>query len=73
MEYIFQAALNLHRYLLVKHCEHSALVGPDVGIRFNARIGRFFKSAFRRVPWRDSYYYLQAQGYWVLANWVLVS
>jgi hypothetical protein len=68
----FRAALALHGYLIANHCERSAaLLGPDVGIRFNFRLGRFIKSAFSFLPWQDSYYYLQAQAYWVLANWSL--
>ena len=42
-----------------------------MGIRFNFRVGRFIKSYVPFLHWRDSYYYLQAQGYWVLANWRL--
>ena len=65
------AALRLHSYLLMHHLEQQALVGPDPGVRFNYRIGRFVKSSLRKIDWRDRYYYLQAQAYWVLANWSL--
>lgn len=63
--------LKLHRHLVDEHWDGRGLIGPDPGIRFNWRVGRFIKSYLRNVPWHDSYYYLQAQGYWVLANWRL--
>jgi hypothetical protein len=66
-----EAALKLHAYLVGSHWNGAALVGPDVGIRFNWRIGRFIKSYLPGIRWNDSYCYLQAQGYWVLANWKL--
>ncbi len=39
-----QAAISLHRYMVGRHWTGHALVGPDPGIRFNYRIGRFVKS-----------------------------
>ncbi|MHB0870139.1 MAG: hypothetical protein ACYC66_01670 [Chloroflexota bacterium] len=71
MDSNFDAALKLHRYLVDHHWDGRALVGPDPGIRFNYRIGRFLKSYLPGIDWRDDYYYLQAQGYWLLANWQL--
>jgi hypothetical protein len=65
------AALRLHRYISRRHWNGSALIGPDPGIRVNYRIGRFIKSYLPPLPWNDDYYYLQAQGYWILANWRL--
>jgi hypothetical protein len=65
------AAILLHRYLVTNHWTGHTLSGPDSGIRFNYRIGRFIKSALPRVQWSDSYYYLQGQGYWTLGNWCL--
>ena len=62
---------RLHRLLLARHWRPDGLVGPDGGIRLNYRVGRFVKSYTRRLPWRDDLYYLQAQGYWALANWRL--
>jgi uncharacterized protein YyaL (SSP411 family) len=67
----FRAATNLHRHLIAHHWTGRALVGPDCGVRLNYRVGRFIKSYLRGLPWRDHYYYLQAQGYWTLANWRL--
>jgi hypothetical protein len=66
-----EAAFRLHNYLAGAHWNGRGLTGPDAGVRFNARIWRFFKSYAPRYPWKDSYYYLQTQGYWVLANWRL--
>ena len=65
------ALLRLHRHLESAHWRGDALVGPDVGVRFNYRAGRFVKSALRALPWGDDLYYLQAQAYWVIANWRL--
>lgn len=73
MDQYFQTALKLHQYLVSKHWNGQALIGPDPGIRFNYRIGRFIKSYLRGVHWNDDLYYLQAQGYWVLANWQLFA
>jgi hypothetical protein len=69
----FDAALNLHKYVVASHWNAQGLVGPDPGIRFNYRIGRFVKSYFPSRSWNDDLYYLQAQGYWTAANWQLFS
>lgn len=69
----FGAALKLYKYLLANHWDGQALIGPDVGIRFNYRIGRFVKGYLRGVSWNDTYYYLQAQSYWILGNWHLLD
>ena len=62
---------KLYRYLATNHLRDGALIGPDPGVRFNYRFWRFAKSALPFIPWQDDLYYLQAQGYWVLANWGL--
>jgi hypothetical protein len=67
------AARRLHEYLLASHWNGHSLIGPDVGIRFNARIGRFVKGYLPRFSWNDNYSYVQAQGYWILGNWRLFS
>jgi hypothetical protein len=67
------AARGLHAYLLGRHWNGRALAGPDSGVRFNARVGRFVKSYLPFVPWGDSYVYLQAQGYWIMASWLRVD
>ncbi len=69
----WRAAEQLHAYLVAHHWQGQALVGPDPGIRFNYRIGRFVKSALPGVRWNDNLYYLQAQGYWTLGNWQLFA
>lgn len=56
-----------------RHWNAGRLVGPDTGIRFNYRIGRFVKSYLRFLPWDDDLYYQQAQGYWILSNWRLLD
>lgn len=65
------ASVKLHRYLLKKCWNGQALVGPDQGVRFNARIGRFIKSYLSFIPWRERRMYLQTQGYWIKDNWRL--
>ena len=66
-----QAAQRIHRFLTTQYVVDGALLGPDPGVRFNYRLWRFFKSYFPRIKWNDHLYYLQAQGYWILANWML--
>ena len=68
-----RAALRLEDYLVSSHWNGRALIGPDQGIRLNYRIGRFLKSYLSQVRWKDSYCYVQAQGYWILDNWQLYS
>ena len=67
------AARRLFDHLERRHWAGDGLVGPDVGIRLNYRVGRFVKSYIPMLPWHDDLYYLQGQGYWVLANWRLAS
>ena len=73
MDEYYGAAVKLYEAILSKHWDGKALTGPDPGVRFNYRIGRFIKSCLRKVMWHDNYYYLQAQGYWVLSNWVMFN
>jgi uncharacterized protein YyaL (SSP411 family) len=73
MDQYLSAAIRLHQYLVANHWNGHGLIGPDPGIRFNYRIGRFIKGYLRNLPWNDTYYYLQAQGYWVISNWVLFN
>ncbi len=70
---LLDAAKRLHRYLFNNHWTGHALIGPDPGIRFNYRIGRFIKSYFSSIDWKDDLYYLQGQGYWILGNWLLFT
>jgi hypothetical protein len=70
-EELFSAAERLHAHLLRHHYSAGLLRGPDSGIRFNLRLWRFIKSALDFVPWMDDYVFIQTQGYWILANWML--
>lgn len=65
------AAVRLHEYVLRTHWQEDQLVGPDPGIRFNARAGRFIKSYLPMLSWSDQLTYIQAQGYWIMDNWLL--
>jgi hypothetical protein len=67
------AARRLHKYLVQTLWTGSALVGPDPGIRFNTRVGRFVKSYLSWLPWSDNLTYLQGQGYWVFSNWQMLE
>jgi len=71
MDRYLDAAIRLHGHLLAKHWKGAALVGPDPGIRFNARVGRFIKSYLPILSWHDDLSYVQAQGYWIMDNWLL--
>ena len=68
---LYNAAERLHAHLLKKHYAHGLLAGPDSGVRFNLRAWRFMKSALAFAHWGDDYVFMQTQGYWVLANWML--
>jgi len=68
------SAKALHRHLTTAFWNGAGLIGPDAGVRLNYRVGRFVKSYasyITAISWDDAYYYLQAQGYWILANWRL--
>jgi hypothetical protein len=66
-------ALALHARLLGRHWSGGGVVGPDMGIRLNYRLGRFVKSYLPMLPWHDDLCYEQAQAYWTLANWRLLD
>ena len=68
-----QAAINLHGFIGRTHAVGGAIVGPDSGVRFNARIGRFVKSYFPFVNYGDDYIYMQGQAYWIMSNWQLAD
>ena len=70
---LLDGAARLHSYLLKEHWNGQALEGPDSGVRFNRRIGRFIKSYLDFLPWSDNYIYIQAQGYWILDNWLMAE
>ena len=68
---LLDAAERLHAHILRRHYSAGLVQGPDAGIRFNLRLWRFFKSALDFLPWKDDYVFMQSQGYWILANWML--
>jgi hypothetical protein len=70
-EEFYKAAVRLHAHLVRRHLRNGLLQGPDAGVRFNLRAWRFLKSGFDFIPWRDDYVFMQTQGYWVFANWLL--
>ena len=65
------SAERLHAHLLRRHYSQGLVHGPDAGVRFQLRVWRFFKAALPFVPWQDNYIFMQSQGYWILANWML--
>lgn len=73
MQDYLPTATRLHNWLIANHWNGQGLIGPDPGVRLNYRIGRFVKSYLSSIKWQDDLYYLQAQAYWVLSNWVLFS
>ncbi|MFC1831579.1 glycoside hydrolase family 76 protein [Thermodesulfobacteriota bacterium] len=67
------AAVRLYQYIMQKHWNGQALVGPDPGVRFNSRIGRFIKSYLSFISWSDNIAYIQGQKYWILNNWSMMD
>ncbi|MBZ5566028.1 MAG: hypothetical protein LAP13_26870 [Acidobacteriia bacterium] len=68
---LFSAAERLHAHLVRRHYSAGLLRGPDAGVRFNLRLWRFVKSALDFIPWQDNHVFMQTQGYWILATWML--
>lgn len=69
-ERVAGAVDRLHAFLEARFWKEDVLAGPDVGIRFNSRIGRFIKG-YTGLQWHSDLTYQQAQAYWLLANWRL--
>ena len=67
------AAVRLYDYIFREHWNGQALVGPDPGVRFNSRFGRFIKSYLPFISWADDIAYIQGQKYWILNNWLMVE
>jgi hypothetical protein len=61
-------ALRLHRYIVNKHWDGRAIVGPDPIGKIHWRVTRFVRSYLPWLPGDDRYTYLQGQGYWIRAN-----
>jgi hypothetical protein len=70
-EALSHAAERLHAHLLKRHYSQGLVHGPDAGVRFQLRLWRFFKASLDFVSWHDDYVFMQSQGYWILANWML--
>lgn len=66
-----QAALQLHQYIVDRHWDGKAIVGPDPIGKIHWRVTRFVRSYLPWLPGDDRYVYLQAQAYWIRANLVL--
>lgn len=62
------SAVRLHRLMVDLHWRSPVLVGPDPGIRWNAKVGRFVKGYTPFISWRDNLVYAQAQKYWIQSN-----
>lgn len=70
-EQILERSERLQTYLLRRHYAAGLLHGPDPGVRFQWRAWRFLKSALSFIAWNDDYVFMQTQGNWALAHWVL--
>ncbi len=70
---LIDAASRLHNYINQQHWNGQSVTGADPGVRFNSRIGRFIKSSFNFLPWSDDLTYQQAQGYWIMSNWLMAD
>ncbi len=73
MNRFHDAALKIHAAMQRSFSVDGAIIGPDPGVRFNYRLWRFLKGYTPWIAWRDGLYYLQCQGYWVMANWLLAQ
>jgi uncharacterized protein YyaL (SSP411 family) len=71
MDKHLEASLKLHHFILEKHWNGQAIVGPDPIGKINWRITRFVKSYTQWLPWKDHFAYLQGQAYWIRANLIL--
>jgi len=65
------AARRLHATIASRHLHDGRLEGPDQGVRWNIRVGRFVKSYLPGLFPRERYFFLQGQSYWALASWTL--
>lgn len=65
-----ESADRLYDFICREHLQDDgSLIGPDSGVRWNLRIGRFVKSYLPFVQWSDqSQYHMQTQGYWIFSN-----
>ena len=71
MDEYLAVALRLHEYVVDKHWDGNAVVGPDPIGKIHWRVTRFVRSYLPWLPGDDRYTYLQGQGYWIRANLAL--
>jgi hypothetical protein len=64
-------ALKLHHFLKAHYWNGDTLGGPDQGVKWHIRVGRFVQSYFPILEGHDRFVFQQGQGYWALANWLL--
>jgi hypothetical protein len=65
------SAKKLHTFIRLNFWDGKRVTGPDPGLMFNLRLFRFAKSYFPYLSHNSKYFFLQAQGYWIRANWDL--
>src|SRR5262249_6217573 len=61
---VLAAARHLHAHIAARHLHDGRLSGPDQGVRWNIRVGRFVKSYLPFLGSRERFFFLQGQGYW---------
>lgn len=71
MHRYLEASLKLHQYIVKRHWDGKAIVGPDPIGKIHWRVTRFVRSYFPWLPGDDRYTYLQGQAYWIRGNLIL--
>lgn len=71
MDKYLPAALKLHKYIVNRHSDGKAIVGPDPTGKIHWRLTRFVRSYFPWLPHDNRFTYVQGQGYWIRANLTL--
>ncbi|GAB4534120.1 MAG: hypothetical protein Kow0063_16880 [Anaerolineae bacterium] len=73
MNQYLEAALKLHSFIVDKHWNGYAVIGPDPIGKINWRVTRFVRSYTMWLPWKDNLAYFQAQSYWIRDNLLLAE
>jgi hypothetical protein len=73
MNTYLSAADKLHGYMMNRHWNGQAIVGPDPIGKIHWRVTRFVKSYFPGLFGEDRYIYLQGQAYWIMGNLALLD
>jgi hypothetical protein len=68
---LLYSAKKLHNFIYLNFWDGAKVTGSDPGLMFNLRLFRFVKSYFPYLSRNSKYFFLQAQGYWIRANWDL--